>query len=149
LARLAAHSRGATEALFLRHLGSVRRCIHTWARRCGLLTHADDAQQDAVFALHAAIHHYHASPTGARAGKVTTYLHTLLRNRFCDFCRRFWRSERHRDHAVTAGVLEAGVAADYSDPLRRAQRRETQAAVSRAVSSLTLFERWLCHEVAA
>src|SRR5262249_55906462 len=102
LVRLAPHSPGAAEALFLRPLPGVRRRTSRWAHRYGLPAHAADAQQDAVFALHAAIQHYRPPPAGEPPRSFATYLSRLLRNRFWDFCRSLWRTERRREHALAA-----------------------------------------------
>jgi RNA polymerase sigma factor (sigma-70 family) len=151
LARLAPHTPSAADVLFVRHLDGVRQRISRWARRYGIGAHVADAQQDAVFALHAAIHHYRPCAAGQPGRRFTAYLAWLLRNRFCNYCRGLWRAEgrRERDSAAE-GILDTLTApCDPCDPLHVAQRHETQTAVAQAVSRLPPFEQWLCMQVAA
>ncbi len=121
----------AWEQLLVRHEGWKRRLV-AWLASGHRLggAEAEDAEQQAVFAMREAIASYDTGQLGLRGGcSFRTHLRRVLTARFQDFLRARRRYERGLDRSTSVEVAAdeaapGGRAAGKDDPALEAQRHE-------------------------
>lgn len=151
LVALAQHqgARWAADALIVRHFEYTRKIVARLALAAALQPHdVENAQQDAFFAMRRAILRYDLSNP---AYPFRGFLRKLVRDRFRDFLKRWWRRRRREclcgdtllgtDGAAAMPPWLAALAGWQGEPLLAAQQREALAALDRAVGAFDETER--------
>jgi RNA polymerase sigma factor (sigma-70 family) len=140
----------AAQELILRHLEDVRELVARLAQTAGLQPRdVENAQQDAFFAMRRAVLRY---DLGNPSRPFRCFLRRVVRNRFQDFLRRWWRRRRRVFFMgdVLPGTEGCAAAPEWlavpiggqDEPHHAVQWREARAALDRAVGALDERERW-------
>lgn len=143
----------AKTELLLRHRERCGRLIGQLARRRGLRpADVEDALQDAVFGVLKAIARYDTRQLGRQKGcSFRAFLSRVVGDRFKDFVRHLWRSQRRC--VFCPDVPDDGAWADHpardGDPARTLERAELAAALREWTGHLGDRDRDLVHGLLA
>jgi RNA polymerase sigma factor (sigma-70 family) len=141
----------AISELLLRHYDAMCRLLTLWGKRARLrVPDQEDMQQEVLSQLLEASADYDANrAAGLNRCSFRTFLGTLMRHRFRDSMRVYWRLERRYDRAVRVeALLEQNATGAQSerrgikrvtlstadDPVDAAARRELESRLDAALS---------------
>lgn len=160
LAQECRYAPAASEILSRMHELSNRLIARLARQRELQMADKEEAQQDAVFAIHRAIEHYDTLQMGIPHGcPFCVFVRRVVQDRFKDFTKHLWRVNRHQRQPQSAlgrgeeeqGFPERGMDCldenSLNNPVAQAQEQERQVRIAQALARLKPRERQLAEEL--